>query len=140
MTDLELDRAGRSDLHYSALENRVDDLRRLLEQGADVNLADKNGHTPLHFAAQEHAIEALKVLISAGAQLELEDSYGNSPLWRATLTSRGRGEAITLLRSAGADPWHANKTGNSPATLARRVTNFDIGQWYSDLADTPPTP
>lgn len=133
MTLPDLDRAGRSDLHYAALENRADDLQRLIDQGADVDLADKSGYTPLHFAAQEHAIEALRVLIDAGAQLELEDSYGNSPLWRATMNSRGRGDAITLLRSKGADPWHANKNGASPVTIARRVANYDIHQWYADL-------
>lgn len=133
----DLDHAGRSDLHYAALENRVDDVRRLIDQGADVDFADKNGYTPLHFAAQEHAVEALQLLIAAGARLELEDSYGNTPLWRATANSRGRGEAIAVLRNAGADPWHANRTGASPVAIARRVANFDIRQWYSDLGDAP---
>lgn len=139
MGPLDLDRAGRSDLHYAALEDRADDVRHLIEQGADLNLADRNGYTPLHLAAQQHPIEALRLLLSAGALLELEDSYGNTPLWRATMDSRGRGDAIVLLHSAGADPWHENRSGASPVTIARRIANFDIRQWYSDLPEFPTT-
>ncbi|MBO0730204.1 MAG: ankyrin repeat domain-containing protein [Acidimicrobiaceae bacterium] len=52
-----VDRAGRLQLHYAALEGRVPDVAAYLQQHRDdVNLADKAGFTPLHFAAQgQHA-------------------------------------------------------------------------------------
>jgi hypothetical protein len=64
----------------------------------------------------------------------MEDSLGNTPLWRATFESRGRGEVIRLLRAAGADPWHANRSGVSPVALARAISNYDVAQFYADLA------
>lgn len=54
----EIDRDGRSPLHYAALEDDRVLVQELVAAGADVDLADLTGMTPLHFAAQEHALGA----------------------------------------------------------------------------------
>jgi ankyrin repeat protein len=129
----ELDRAGRSPLFYAARDGDVDEIKRLIRAGADVNLKDVNGHTPLHFAAQEQKVEAAKTLLEAGAKLDEKDRHGNTPLMRAVATSRGEGEMIRLLRKWGADPFAKNNYGISPVESARMVANFDIAQHFSDL-------
>jgi uncharacterized protein len=128
-----LDPAGRSELHYAALEGRTNKARELIREGADVRLADNHGMTPLHFAAQQHNVEVARALIDAGAEVDAIDEHGNTPLWKAVFASQGRGELIVLLRSAGADPSLANQHGTSPLQLAKRIGDYDVAQHFSDL-------
>ena len=128
-----LDREGRSELHYAALEGRTDQARQLLAAGADVTLADRNGLTPLHFAAQQHHVEIAQTLLDAGALVDATDKHGNTPLCKAVFASEGRGDLIALLREAGADPRLANKHGTSPLQLAERIGNYNVAQHFADL-------
>jgi uncharacterized protein len=65
------DRAGRTELHYAALEGNVQRITELLDQGADVNATDTAGWTPLHFAAQDYRFHAVATLIAAGAEIDI---------------------------------------------------------------------
>jgi ankyrin repeat protein len=105
----------------------------LLAAGAVPNVPDDSGWTPLHFAAQAQSAPVTKLLIDASANLDVRDGNGNTPLWRATMTSRGQGEVIGLLRAAGADPCAKNNAGISPVSLARTIANFPLAQFFSDL-------
>ena len=129
----EIDKFGRTDLHYAANEGRVNDVKRLLSSGANVNRADNNGWTPLHFAAQSNCVEVTSILIAAGAELEKRDSNGNTPLFRAVFSSKGNGEVIAKLRDAGADSYAKNDSEISPVSLAYSIGNYDIKQFFSDL-------
>jgi Ankyrin repeats (3 copies) len=78
----DVDRAGRSPLHYAALEGRVVDVAAYLHgHGGEVNLADEDGYTPLHFAAQQQHADVAAVLIEAGADLNARNRFGNTALW-----------------------------------------------------------
>ena len=69
----------------------------LLRKGADVSALDSLGRTPLHYAAQNANLLAMQVLIKSGAKVMAQDAFRKSPLDMAK-----SGEAITLLREAGA--------------------------------------
>ena len=63
-----LDRAGRSPLHYAALEGDVEAADALITQGLAPGLPDHAGYTPLNFAAQGlHASVARNLLAGRGA-------------------------------------------------------------------------
>jgi len=47
-----VDRLGRTELHYAAVEGDIMKARRLIGAGAQIDLADDNGWASLHFAAQ----------------------------------------------------------------------------------------
>lgn len=49
--------------------------------------------------------------------------------------SKGRGELIKLLRSHGADPLHSNASGQTPVRLARLIANYDVAQFFEDIAE-----
>ena len=51
----------------------------------------------------------------------------------AAFNSRGDGTMIRLLREAGADPTKENATGQSPIGVARKIANYDVAQFFSDL-------
>ena len=113
------DREGRTPLHYAALEDRADDVRELLDAGAEVNAQDRGGYTPLHFAAQQGSISAATLLVAAGAQVEIADGFGNTALHKAAFQFQGGDPAlIRLLLDAGADPDIRNNTGKSPREVA----------------------
>ena len=123
----------RSRLHLAALDNDVTAIERLLAQGDLPDIQDRQGFTPLHFAAQQYSLEAATALLSGGANVDVENSFGNTPLFVAVFNSNGRGELIQLLRTNGADPLHANASGQTPVGLARLIANYDVAQFFSDL-------
>lgn len=61
-----VDDYGRTPLHYAAAEGRVEEVFRLLAEGADANAQDDNGWSPLHFAAQAVSPTAAQALLAAG--------------------------------------------------------------------------
>lgn len=54
----------------------------LLNNHADINIADKRGATPLHRAASKGNTSVVKLLLEYSNQLDLNarDAYGNTPL------------------------------------------------------------
>jgi ankyrin repeat protein len=102
----------------------------LLDRGAAPNATDAQQWTPLLFAARDHHVVLAELLLRRGASVDAVDSSGNTPLFRATFDSRGRGDMITMLLRAGADPNHANMRGVSPAKLAATIANYDVKRWF----------
>jgi uncharacterized protein len=129
----ELDKDGRSDLHYAARDGDLAAVEKLVARGADVNLQDRHGWTPLHFAAQALSKEVTAFLLGKGASVDKEDGHGNTPLFRATFACQGEGSVIQLLRAAGADPSKKNKSGVSALELAHTIASVDVAQFYKDI-------
>jgi len=125
-----MDRAGRSELHYRALDGDVDGIRDRLAAGDDVQATDANGFTALHFAAQMSRAEAVAALLAAGAPVDPQDKFGNTPLWRAVFNSKGDPAVVRLLVAAGADPDCVNHSGSSPRGITERVGNFDMSGFF----------
>jgi ankyrin repeat protein len=135
MTDL--DRDGRSRLHYAALQNDIDSALAALESGAEIGLPDHHGMTPLHFAAQENSVDVLTLLLERGAPVDPADHNGNTPLSNAVFSSRGRGDSIRKLLAHGADARRSNRYGQSPIGLAKSIGNYDVIQFFGDVANSP---
>jgi uncharacterized protein len=131
--NFEADRQGRTALHHAAAQGDVIKVRDLIQQGFAADAADHQGFTPLHFAAQEYHVDAARALLDAGAAVDAKNKFGNTPLGVAVFNSRGRGELISLLRERGADPYLENAYGNSPLSLARKIANYNIRQYFADL-------
>jgi ankyrin repeat protein len=128
-----VDRYGRTPLHHAVSDGDLVRLKELLGSGADPNSPDDDGWTPLHFAAMNGIPDAVILLLEAGAAVDPRDSHGNTPLWRAVFESRGKGEIIKLLRTAGANPYIKNEHAISPLSLARTIANFNVRQFFEDL-------
>jgi uncharacterized protein len=125
---------GRTPLHSATIDGDLPSLNALLRGGANPNAQDDNGWTPLHFAAQTNAATVVDVLLAAGANVDVRDANGNTPLSTAVFNSQGNGDVIGLLRRAGADPLVVNAYGISPLSLARTITNYNVVQFFSDMA------
>lgn len=129
----DLDREGRSSLHYAALAGDVSAAEVMLADGMDPNAADRQGFTPLHFAAQQGSVQIVLLLLELSAAVDPTNKFGNTPLHTAVFNSRGRGDVIELLRRWGADPFKANDAGQTPTGLARLIANYDVRKFFADL-------
>ena len=122
------DPMGRFPAWYHAMEGRVGDLVRGLDQGVGVDHADQKGVTLLSIASFYGRTDAVRLLLERGADPNLVNNRGNGPLWEATRgasmnpSADGAGfdpEIVRMLLAAGADPSHANAAGTKPALWAQ---------------------
>ncbi len=97
----------------AARRGDLEEVRRLLREGADANAPLGDGMTALHWAAQRGDQEIGAALLHAGASTSVGTRIGRyTPLH---LASRGARRAmVALLLDAGADP--SARTTNSGAT------------------------
>ncbi|KAM0261878.1 hypothetical protein ACHAQJ_002081 [Trichoderma viride] len=59
--------SGKTALRWAAAKGLIEVVRRRLDEGADVNAADKDGWTPLHAASEYGHVEVARLLIEKGA-------------------------------------------------------------------------
>ena len=77
-------------------------VRTLIDQGVDVNAAEKDGTTALHWAAHFGDAASVALLIDAGVDPEAVTRNGATAY--ALACSKGHAEVIKLLIEAGEDP------------------------------------
>ncbi len=98
-------------LHIAAVRGDVEEVKRLLAEGTDPNVVDRDYDTPLHLAADASQAEAVSVLLQAGADPNARCRDGDTPLHRG-LRSIGitevlfRAGAQMLPDATGATPLH----------------------------------
>ncbi len=97
---------GRTPLYWAALTGQQGVMHWLLDQQAQVNLADQQGWTPLHVAANHGQVGAIEQLLQAGANPWARDAQGWTPLHAAA--AGGHVDAVRCL------------TEESPLTLDER--------------------
>lgn len=83
-------------LHLAARTGAIDDIRVLVDAGADVNMAGDLGNTPLHQAVMMGQTESVKILLKLGAKTKLRNQFNQTPLEVAE--SGDRDEITRLLK------------------------------------------
>ena len=113
-------------LHRACYEGNVDEARRLIAFGADVNAqGDANGrNTPLilAMAAEKNRLALAHLLLDHGANVRLADKHGRTALHVAALY--GDLDAARLLLARGADVNARDSEGHTPLSYA--------GVWTKD--------
>jgi ankyrin repeat protein len=91
--------------------NRLNNVKRAIEAGIDINTRDRNGRTPLFYhthSFHQEELEIPKLLLENGANPNIQDWDGNTPLFYIT------GDEITkLLLEYGANPNIRNNDGKT---------------------------
>ncbi|MGB8534901.1 MAG: ankyrin repeat domain-containing protein [Acidobacteriaceae bacterium] len=78
-----------------ALSQDGETVRLLIEQGADVNMAQAGGYTPLHQAAANGRADLVRILLEAGANPDMRCHQDKSPADYAR--ERKHDEVVQLL-------------------------------------------
>ena len=107
-----------AELLAAAKANQVDEARRLIEQGADVNARDDSAQSAFHYATSEVGPDPalLELMLAEGADVESLDGNESTGLIRAS--QRGYPELVAPLIEAGSEVDHVNSLGFTPLLVA----------------------
>lgn len=104
------------DLYRAVFSGHLEQLRELLNNGADPNLQKSSASgRPLHYASSRGWTEGVVLLLAAEAALDVRNDCGETPLHLAC--RGGHAEVAALLLAARADPTAANLYGDTPLHL-----------------------
>ena len=68
-------------LYEASKEGKIDEVKNLLAEGANINsTTDYYSETPLHFAAENSQTEVVELLIDKGADLNAKAKWERTPL------------------------------------------------------------
>lgn len=117
-----------SELHDAAKNSDIDEARKLLENGADVNERNKNlsHYTPLHIASVSGNTELAKFLIYNGADVNAVDVDNETPLHRASVY--GNTKVAKVLIDNGADVNAVDMRNRTPLDRAKEEGNDEIAK------------
>lgn len=107
---------GETPLHLAAIKGDVEEVRKLLAQGADPNLKDNAGWTPLHEACNLGHLGVVEELLQQGALLNTPGYQNDSPLHDAV--RNGHVAVVKLLVERGASKTVLNMFGLRPVDYA----------------------
>ena len=110
--------AGSTPLHFAAHKKGLSCLKKLLEAGADPNIANSAGQTPLHRGAvfRSSSVEIITTLLGAGCDPLHQDNDGRTPLQYLYYETRysyffsREFNTITALVAAGDRSWECVPT------------------------------
>jgi len=95
----------------AAERGAVEDVKRLLAEGARHDERDARGRTALLLATIRNQVEVARVLIAAGADVNAKDHQNDSPFLYAG--AEGRLEILRMTLAAGADLRSTNRYGGT---------------------------
>ena len=101
-----------------------EEVQRLLNLGANVDVRNYKGKTALHCATKVGFVRVIEVLLKNRADVNATDKNGETPLFdaiRSTIKKvEKKVEVTSLLLSNGALANHENHKGETPLKLAQR--------------------
>jgi len=96
------ERSGQTPLMAATLRGKINIVKYLLSEGADLTIPERQGYTPAHGAAFQGRPDVMKVLIDAGADVNVKHEDGFFPLHRTCWGKEERhAETLQILLDHG---------------------------------------
>ena len=105
---------------------RLDLVKILIGNGADVNIQSDKGSAPLHWAVEYDNVDIVEYLLKNGANTELRDENYETPLHWAGWT--GHYKSAKILLQYGANKNAQNGGGITPIDLAKRQGHSEVSK------------
>ncbi|WP_443938444.1 ankyrin repeat domain-containing protein [Pedobacter sp. MW01-1-1] len=117
-------------MYRAAAENDTTQLRKFLNSGYAVNIADEDvKFSPLHYAARQNKALSIDFLLNNGADIEQKSSIGTTPLYLAVYNSHVEATYQLITRGAVVQNqvfYDKQKGSLSLAELAHQKNNVQI--------------
>jgi ankyrin repeat protein len=103
------DRGGYSPLHWASGNGQSEQVKKLVQFGADPNLRDRQKRTALHWAAQNDHTQIVIELLRSGADVNVKDKHGHTVLDTAILCGHDGIAQILRENKAIQSDFHAQQ-------------------------------
>lgn len=114
-------------LWYAVAQGQVDEVKRLLDQGANANITDPfRTNSALGIAAMNGHTEIAKLLIDKGADVNFQANNGNTALMLAA--QAGHADIAKLLIEKGANVNAKTMWGQTALSLAQAYRHTDVAE------------
>ncbi|XP_078488902.1 uncharacterized protein LOC100185625 [Ciona intestinalis] len=97
------------EFHDACKSGDIDEVRRFIKSGIDINCRNKHDRVPMHWAAGNGHLDVVKELLDDGAMMDAADKFGmDTLLWGAWF---GHAACVRHMMHAGAKFTTKNKHG-----------------------------
>lgn len=108
---------GSSPLFKAVFENKIDDLKKLINERVDINAVSPFEKTALYYAVRKNLPDVVRLLIENGANIDFKDKHKDTLLHTATQYNAVDSIKILLLHKPELIN-EKNEKGNTPLHIA----------------------
>lgn len=119
-------------LIYTSARGNTEQVRELLDAGADIDIQDKFGRTALMLSAAYGRADTVKLLLDAGADIDRPSKYGWGALHYAA--AWGHTGVMELLIQAGADVDIKDSNSRTALDILKEKHPQEYDKWISDTS------
>jgi len=143
---------GKSLLHKACFEGNLDEVRRIVESGQNINNLDKDGFTamlaPLHITAMKGHLHIARYLLSQRVEVDVRSTYQTTldtqvndqltPLTYAVQRDDLRMAKLLLEAGASADIEFYNSYSDGSSVIAYSLRSNAKSPAMKELLESPP--
>ena len=115
---------GTQNIHQAIINGEIDQVKKLLSSGVDVNFKNRMGWTPLHTAMSRDKWEIAELLMTKNPDLNARDNQGRTPLYIAV--EKEQMKFVETLLAKNVDVNAVARGGQNALTLARSKGNKEL--------------
>jgi hypothetical protein len=115
---------GTQNIHQAIINGEIDQVKKLLSSGVDINFKNRMGRTPLHTAMLLDKWEIVDFLLSKDPDLNAQENQGRTPLFIAV--EKEQMKYVEMFLAKKVDVNAVSRGGQNALTMSRSKGNKDM--------------